>query len=135
MSGKMPVPVPRPNLETKPFWDATAEGRFVLPRCNACATIIWTPRLFCPGCGSTDVSWFDASGRGTIYSFSIIRKGQGQYREAGPYVLAYVELEEGPRVMTNIVDCDPESLEVGQAVRVVWHDTGEGPALYRFTPA
>jgi uncharacterized OB-fold protein len=131
----MPVPAPRPNLETKPFWDATAEGRLVLPRCNACATIIWTPRLFCPACGSTDVSWFDASGRGTIYSFSIIRKGQGQYREAGPYVLAYVELEEGPRVMTNIVDCDPESLEVGQAVRVVWHDTGEGSALDRFTPA
>ena len=131
----VPVPVPRVNSETKPFWDATAEGRLVLPHCDACGFVIWYPRAFCPECASTDVSWKQASGLGTIYSFSITRKGQGDYRNASPYVLAYVELDEGPRVLTNIVDCDPESLEVGGRVRVVFHDTGQGSALYRFTPA
>ncbi len=131
----LPTPAPRVNAETKPFWDATAEGRLVLPHCNACGFVIWYPRLRCPDCHSTDVSWVDASGLGSIYSFSITRKGQGSYREASPYVLAYVELDEGPRVMTNIVDCDPETLVVGQRVRVVFEDTGQGSALYRFTPA
>jgi uncharacterized OB-fold protein len=131
----LPAPTPRVNAETKPFWQATAEGRLSLPHCNACGFVIWYPRARCPECHSTDVRWQDASGGGTIYSFSITRKGQGAYREAGPYVLAYVELDEGPRVLTNIVDCDPEALEVGQRVRVVFHDTGEGTALYRFTPA
>lgn len=130
----LPVPAPHPTLETAPFWDATAQGRLVLPRCNDCAFVIWYPRLWCPQCASTDVTWIPASGRGTIYSFSITRKGVGAYRDAVPYVLAYVELEEGPRVMTNIVGCDPESLVVGQAVSVVFHDTGNGSALYRFTP-
>lgn len=134
-TAKLPTPTPRPSQETEPFWQATAEGRLILPRCNACQFVIWYPRLLCPECGSTDVSWIDASGRGTIYSFSITRRGVGAYREAGPFVLAYVELEEGPRVMTNIVDCDPEALEVGQAVQVVFHDTGQGSALYRFAPA
>jgi len=131
----LPVPTPVVTSETKPFWDATAEGRLVLPHCNACGFVIWYPRSFCPECASTDVSWHDASGMGTIYSFSITRKGQGAYRDAGAYVLAYVELDEGPRVMTNIVDCDPESLAVGQRVRVCFADTGQGSALYRFTPA
>ncbi len=130
----LPISTPRVNSETKPFWDATAEGRLVLPRCNACGFVIWYPRTRCPDCHSTDVSWIDASGGGTIYSFSITRKGQGHYRDVTPYVLAYVELDEGPRVMTNIVDCDPETLAVGQRVRVVWDDTGQGSALYRFTP-
>jgi uncharacterized protein len=135
MSPDLPVPAPRVNIETKPFWDATAEGRLVLPHCNACGFVIWFPREFCPECHATDVTWRDASGEGVIYSFSVTRKGQGDYRNATPYVLAYVELDEGPRVMTNIVDCDPDALEVGQRVRVVFHDTGQGSALYRFAPA
>jgi uncharacterized protein len=131
----LPVPTPRVNAETRPFWNATAEGRLSLPHCTSCGFVIWYPRARCPECGSTDVRWQDATGAGTIYSFSITHKGQGAYRDAGPYVLAYVELDEGPRVLTNIVDCDPEALEIGQRVRVVFHDTGEGTALYRFTPA
>jgi len=130
----LPTPVPRWNLETKPFWDATAEGRLVLPKCNRCGFVIWYPRLFCPECASQDVSWIDASGEGTIYSFTITRKGQGQYREAGPYIMAYVELAEGPRIMTNIVTTDVEAVRIGQAVRVTFDETGEGPALPRFTP-
>jgi uncharacterized OB-fold protein len=100
--------------------------------------VIWYPRPFCPSCASTRVAWIEASGRGTVYSFTVNRRGQADlpaYREAGTYVLAYVELEEGPRMLTNIVDCDPDSVHIGQRVEVVFHDTGQGTALPRFRPA
>ena len=140
--GALPAPVPTVTLETQPYWDATAEGRLVLPRCDACDTVIWYPRRFCPACGSSNVSWIDASGRGAIYSFTVVRKGGGQYREADPFVVAYVELDEGPRMMTNIVDCDPASLTIGDRVEVVFHPTSAGAgdggaigsALPRFRP-
>jgi len=135
----MPTPVPAVQPEVKVFWDATAEGKLLLPKCNDCATLIWFPRPVCPSCGSFSIDWSQqASGKGTIYSFTVNRRGAGdlpEYREPVPYVLAYVQLEEGPRIMTNIVECEPESVKVGQAVELVWHDTGEGTALYRFRPA
>ncbi len=130
----LPALAPPVNLETQPFWDATAEGRLVLPRCDSCSTVIWYPRLFCPLCGSTEVSWFDAKGTGTVYSATVVRKGQGPFADAAPYVLAYVELDEGPRIMTNIVDGDPERIEIGQRVTVTFADTGKGTALPRFRP-
>ena len=133
----LPAPAPFVHPEVKPFWEATAEGRLVLPKCLECDTLIWYPRPFCPNCASTRVEWIAASGRGSIYSFTVNRRGQADltaYREAGVYVLAYVELEEGPRVMTNIVDCDPDSVRIGQQVEVVFHDTGQGTALPRFRP-
>ena len=130
----LPAPPPQVNVETKAFWDATAEGKLLLPRCNACGIVIWYPRAFCPECSSFDISWFEATGRGTVYSFTINRRGQGDYRDLA-YVVAYVELDEGPRLLTNIVDCDPEQVSVGQAVRVVFHPTSSGAALPRFRPA
>jgi uncharacterized OB-fold protein len=130
----LPAPAPTPSPETAEFWSATAEGRLLLKRCNDCATVIWYPKALCPQCHSMDTSWFDAAGTGHVYSFTVSRRGEGAYREAAPYVLAYVELDEGPRLMTNIVDCDPETVSVGQRVRVVFDDTGEGSALIRFAP-
>lgn len=126
---------PPTNPDSQPFWDATAQDKLLLPRCDKCSTVIWYPRAFCPACGSLDVSWFEASGKGSVYSFTIIRKGENMYGAAAPYVLAYVELEEGPRIMTNIVDCDVESVSIGQSVSVVFHDTGSGSKLPRFVPA
>ena len=139
MLGERVLPAPAPVVlpEVKPFWDGTAEGRLLLPRCDDCQVFIWYPRPFCPACASTRVSWVAASGRGTVYSFTVNRRGQADlsaYKEAGLYVLAYVELDEGPRVMTNIVDCDPETVQIGQRVQVVFHDTGQGTALPRFRP-
>lgn len=130
----LPSFAPPVTVETQPFWDATAEGRLVLPRCRKCQIVVWYPRSFCPACHTHGVDWVEASGRGTIYSFSVIRKGEGPFREASPYVLAYVELEEGPRLLTNIVDCDPERLEINQAVEVVFAETDKGTALPRFRP-
>jgi len=129
----LPVFAPSPTPESKPFWDATGQGKILLPRCNDCGTVIWYPRTTCPDCMSSDVGWFEASGRGTIYSFAVVRRAGGPWRDALPYVLAYVELEEGPRVLTNIID--GIDLEVGQSVVAVFHDTGEGNALVRFRTA
>jgi uncharacterized protein len=133
----LPTPSPTVEPETQRFWDATAQGTLLLPRCLSCSTFIWYPRAFCPACGSQSVEWVEASGRGTIYSYTINRRGYGdhpEYRGQGTFVLAYVELDEGPRVMTNIVDCDPDSVAIGQLVEVVFHDTGQGAALPRFRP-
>ena len=110
-----------------PFAPATAT-------CAACGEVIWWPKAICPACSSFDLERFDASGRGTVYSYSVVHRSVGRWNEVTPYVLAYVELEEGPRLMTNIVDCEPASLAIDQPVRVVWDDTGEGNALPRFTP-
>ncbi len=130
----LPNPAPLVTQANKAFWDATAEGRFQLQRCNACDTVLWFPRRQCPSCWTENISTFDASGKGIIYSFAVIRKGAMLYKEAGPFVVAYVELAEGPRVMTNIVECDVDAVKVGMPVEVVWHDTGQGNALYRFRP-
>jgi uncharacterized OB-fold protein len=134
----LPAPAPFVLPEVKPYWDGTAAGKLLLPRCLECAQVIWYPRPFCPSCASTRVEWIEASGRGSIYSFTVNRRGTADlsaYRDAGVYVLAYVELEEGPRIMTNIVDCDPDTVKIGQKVELVFHDTGQGTALARFRPA
>jgi uncharacterized OB-fold protein len=78
--------------------------------------------------------WFASAGRGRVYSYTLNHRGQGAYQDAGPYVLAYVELDEGPRMMTNIVAAEADGLAVGLPVEVVFHDTGEGSALPRFRP-
>lgn len=128
----LPAPPPIVTVETKPFWDGTARGVLMLPRCKSCGYVIWYPREFCPSCHTMGAEWFEASGKGTVYSFSITRRGR--FAGGNNYVLAYVELDEGPRVMTNIVDCDPESVRIGQPVEVVFDDTGEGSAIPRFKP-
>ena len=130
----LPTPAPAPSVETSEFWEATAKGRLLLKRCTACSTVIWYPKALCPQCHSTDTSWFEAAGTGHVYSYTVSRRGEGAYREAAPYILAYVELDEGPRLMTNVVDCEPETVTVGQRVNVVFDDTGEGSALIRFRP-
>jgi uncharacterized OB-fold protein len=127
------APAPEVAPELAEFWAATAEGRLLLRRCTVCAEAIWYPRPICPFCHSTRTVWEQASGRGHIYTFSVVRRGMGGYADA-PYVLAYVELAEGPRVMTNIVDCDADRVEIGQAVELVFHRTAEGTALPRFRP-
>jgi uncharacterized OB-fold protein len=131
----LPTPLPSPNPETAEFWAATGEGRLLLKRCLSCGTVIWYPRALCPACKSTETEWIAAAGTGSVYSFTVSRRGEGAYREAAPYVLAYVELDEGPRLMTNIVGCAVDEVSVGQRVIVVFDDTGEGSALVRFRPA
>lgn len=136
IGSELPAPTPPVNAETAGFWTATTEGRLLFTRCDACSEPTWYPREFCPHCGTLDVTWEQASGRGEIHSFTVVRRGGlGAYAGGPPYVLAYVELEEGVRMMTNIVDVAEADLRIGLPVTVVFHDTDGEAALPRFTPA
>jgi uncharacterized OB-fold protein len=136
LHGATPLPVPAPYVtpESRIFWEGTSRNIFMLQRCNACRTLIWYPRFMCPDCHSTDTAWETASGLGTVYSFTIVRRGVAEYLGLPPFVFAIVELAEGPRITTNIVECEPESVHIDQAVEVVFHDTGAGSSLTRFRP-
>jgi uncharacterized OB-fold protein len=129
----LPRPVPVISPETEPFWSATLDDRLRLTKCDACGQVIWYPRPFCPQCGASCTSWIDAEGSGSIYAYTVIRSGDGEYRGL-TYVLAYVELPEGPRLLTNIVSADIEDLYVGMPVEVVFERTDGPAALPRFRP-
>jgi hypothetical protein len=131
----LPVQAADVGPDTSPFWAAAAEDRLVLPRCDACGFVIWYPRPICPKCHSSQVSWFEASRTGVIYSYTVCRKGPGAYQAHVPYVVAYVELAEGPRVLTNIVDADPDSVRIGQRVEALFDRSESGDVLLRFRPA
>ena len=123
------IPSPVVTVETQAFWTAAREGRFTVPFCSACGKAHWYPRAICPFCASDKVQWRDASGRGTVYSFSVMRRAKE------PYVIAYVTLAEGPTMMTNIVDCDADKLGIGQPVTVVFQETENGQPVPMFKPA
>jgi uncharacterized protein len=123
------IVAPSVTPDTQPFWDAAAAGRLLVKRCLACREHHHYPRTICPFCGSDRTEWRDASGRGTIYSFSVMR------RVPAPYAIAYVTLEEGPTMMTNIVDCNLDTIRIGQPVRVVFKPSDGGPPVPMFTPA
>lgn len=135
LSGGLPVSAPYIAPEAAPYWAGAKEGKLILPFCKACETVIWYPKAHCNACGSLDVDWRQASGEGTLYSFSTVHRGEGAYRETGSFVLALVDLDEGARVLTNIVDGDPAALQIGQRVRAVFHAAGDAAALVRFAPA
>jgi uncharacterized OB-fold protein len=124
------IPAPSQNLESKPFWDAAKQGRFLIKRCNACGEPHWYPRTMCPFCHSTDTAWMESKGEGAIYTFSVMRRNTPV-----PYVISYVTLDEGPAVLTNIIDADFDKLRIGDRVRLKWSSTGEGsPPVFTFTP-
>jgi uncharacterized OB-fold protein len=123
------IPAPPVNPETQPFWDAAASGRLLLKRCDACGAVHYYPRALCPFCGSARTEWMEASGRGTVYSYSVFR------RTPVPYAIAYVALAEGVTMLTNLVDCDLDALRIGQPVRVVFKPSTGGPPVPMFAPA
>lgn len=134
MTDDLPAPAPSVSPETERFWEATADDTLLVRRCTDCGAVHHPPRAICPDCHSEDTEWAEASGRGTVYTYSVVRQNWGPFGEATPYVFAYVELAEGPRLLTNVVDADIDTLEIGQAVKAVFDATGEGPKLPRFTP-
>jgi uncharacterized protein len=123
------IAAPAVNLETQAFWDATAQGKLLIKKCTACGEPHFYPRGHCPFCFSDKTEWVEASGNGTIYTYSVMR------RAPVPYAIAYVTLAEGPTMMTNIVDCDLDSIKIGQAVRLVFKPSEGGPPVPMFTPA
>ncbi|MGI9597128.1 MAG: Zn-ribbon domain-containing OB-fold protein [Acidimicrobiales bacterium] len=128
--------MPRPTDHSAAFWAATAQGRFLIQRCVSCDEAIFYPRVNCPNCGSTDLTDADAGGRGTVFTYTVARRPTHRaFAEAGDDVIAVVELDEGPHVTTNIVDCDPEEVTIGMPVEVVFSAERDGVALPLFRPA
>lgn len=125
-------------VDDETFWAATTSGTLLVGRCDACADFFWYPRPFCPSCGGS-AHLVPATGAGVIYSFTVVRKARGAFREAVPYVVAYVELSEGIRILSNIVDCDLASVRIGLPVEIAFDDPADvdpenRPRLYRFRP-
>jgi uncharacterized OB-fold protein len=125
----MTLPSPPVNPENQPFFDAAREGRLMLKRCMACGELHYYPRAICPFCSSERTEWIAAQGRGRIYSYSVMR------RVAEPFAIAYVTLDEGVTMLTNLVDCDLDRLRIGDAVRVVFKPAEGGEMIPMFTPA
>lgn len=127
---------PEIDWESRAYWEGAGRGELVLQRCRACRVVQHRPRGFCVSCLSDEIEHFVASGRGEVYTYSVVRQNQmPRFRDALPYVVAYVQLEEGPQLLTNIVDCDPESVSIGMPVRVDFVSTEGGLGVPRFVPA
>ncbi|MGI5157462.1 Zn-ribbon domain-containing OB-fold protein [Microbispora sp. CA-102843] len=131
--GEAMLPVPAatitPGLE--PFWEALADGELRLPYSRTTGEVLWYPRVADAG-GHLEVEWRAVSGHGVVYSATVVRRPTGPYRESGPYVLAYVTLEEGPRVLTHIVGVPPEEVHIGMRVRAVIESGADGAVILRF---
>lgn len=115
--------------ETAEFWAAAEQGRLLLAKCADCGKAHWYPRAVCPLCGGARLAWSQASGRGSLYAFTRAQRADP------PYILAYVTLDEGPTLMTNIVDAAYEDLRIGQAVQVRFQPAAEGRMMPFFAPA
>jgi uncharacterized OB-fold protein len=131
---------PLPNLkehDTREFWQATKDGELKYQRCDACGTVVFYPRHHCTSCLSTALSWHTASGRGTVYTYSVVRKAEHPFfRTQVPYAVAWIDLDEGPRILSNIVGIDDPAtdIEVGQRVMVEW-EIHDDLAIPLFRPA
>ena len=128
------APLPQPTPESKPFFDALKERRLLIQRCQECGHAYYYPRPFCPACLSGRVEWEQASGRGKLYSFVINQRAAPGF--VAPYIIAVVELDEGPRMMTNLVDVepDPELVRCEMPVEIVFDDVDDNFTLPRFRP-
>lgn len=126
---------PRPVIDpgSEPFWNATKQHRLSIPRCKACDQHHFYPRELCPHCHSDELEWTDVSGRGEIYSYTIARKPAGPAFAADvPYVVAMIALDEGPRMLTNIITADVDSVRIGDRVRVKFDDVAADLTLPKF---
>ena len=131
-----PKPLPIITEENHPFWEGCREGKLLLQYCEQCQKYQFYPRLYCMHCSSTKLQWVEASGRGRIYSYTIIHQNKSpEFIHDTPYNVVIVQLDEGPRMMSNIVQCDSGQLRVDLPVTVVFDYVTDEISLPRFKPA
>ena len=121
-------PVPTPSPLTLPFWEGAREGKLMLPRCMSCNRVHWYPRHMCPHCHSNQIDWIEGSGEGRIATFAVQHRSFGPWADEIPYVTAYIDLNEGDRMLTVLRGVDgkqPESIQVGAKVRVEFEEANE----------
>jgi len=129
-------PLPKPDQDSEPYWEGTRRHELLLQQCSACRRFRFYPRSLCPFCFSDAFNWRAAAGRGSVYSFTVVHRAPfPSFRDKIPYVLALIELEEGVRMMSNVVDCDPAQVRIGMPVVVVFDAVTEEITLPKFRPA
>lgn len=130
-----PKPLPVITEENRPFWEGCRQGKLLLQYCDACRQYQFYPRLYCMHCGSQHTRWAETSGRGVVYSYTIIRQNKTpEFRDEVPYNVALIQLEEGPRMMSNVIDIAPGDLRVDLPVIVVFDPVTAEISLPRFRP-
>ena len=122
------IAAPPVNPENERYFEAAKEGKLLVGKCNDCGEYHFYPRLLCPHCFSDNTEWVPARGTGAIYSYSTMRRGA-----PAPYTIAYVTLDEGVSIMTNIVDCNPDLLKIGDKLKVVFKPAEDGTPVPMFT--
>lgn len=128
-------PLPHPTPLSKPFWDGAARGELWIQRCGECGTHVFYPRHLCTGCGSPELEWVRASGRGTVFTYTVARRATHPgFADRVPYVIAVVELDEGPKLTTNVVDVEPEAVSIGMPVQATYEDVDD-VTLVNFRPS
>lgn len=129
-------PLPEPSELTRPFWEGLKAREVRLQRCQDCSQFVFYPRVACPECMSERLKWEAVSGRGKVYTFTIVRRAMiPAFQAEVPYVFAIVELEEGPRLATNVIGCDPERVRVDMPVKAAYDEITEEISLLKFEPA
>ncbi len=129
-------PTPPMTPWTRPHWEAAREGRLIIQRCTACGKYVFYPRRCCPFCFADALEWVAASGRGEVYTFTVVHNNApSAFLDDMPFVIAVVQLEEGVRLVTNVVDCDPNSVYCGMPVEVTFEPLTEAVTLPKFRPA
>jgi uncharacterized protein len=129
-------PLPQIDEESRPFWEALKRRELYIQKCRDCGDLRYHPRAQCTNCLSSNTEWLRSPGRGKVYTFSVTHQNPTPgFREALPYILAYVELDEGVKMLTNLVDCQPDTVKIGMPVEVVYEDVTPEVTLAKFRPA
>ena len=128
-------PLPEITLLTEPFWEGLKQRELRLQRCDDCPAYRFTPKDVCPACSSVKATWTPVSGAGSVYSYSVVHRGPGPaFQEDAPYIVVMVELAEGPRILSHMTGCEPEDMQIGMPVMVVFEDVTPEVTLYKFRP-
>ena len=129
-------PLPHIDEESRPWWEAVQRHELYIQKCRDCGDLRFHPRALCTNCLSSNTEWVKCRGSGHIYTFTVTNQNQASgFRDSLPYVLAWVQLDEGVKLMTNIVDCPPEQVKIDMPVEAVFDDVTPEVALVKFRPA
>ena len=133
---KKPLPIPENPAVAKEFWAGTKRHELLMPRCKRCGDLFWYPREQCPHCSSKDLDWVRVSGKGRVYTYTIVNQAaDAEYQKETPYVFAAIDLDEGTRFISNVIGCPPEEVRVDMPVTAVFEDVTPQWTLVKFKPA
>lgn len=128
-------PIPVPNKDTQRFWEGCKGHELLLQKCKDCGNYRFYPRPLCPNCLSSSTDWVKASGKGKVHTFSVVYRAPSEpFKGDVPYTIALIDLEEGVRMMSNIINCKPDAVKIGIPVRAVFEDITDSIALPKFEP-